>query len=97
MDDKIKITLKIAGINLPATITRDSEQMVRQAAKEVDVQFNRLMNRYGERLSKEQAMTIVAHSYALESLQLKEANETELYDQKVKELTKVLEACMKGV
>jgi cell division protein ZapA len=94
MDDKIKINLKIAGNTLAATITRDSEEMVRQAAKEVDVQFNELMNRHGDSLTKEKALAIVAHRYAMESIRLQKANDTEPYDQKVKELTKVLEECM---
>ncbi|MDR0961205.1 MAG: cell division protein ZapA [Mediterranea sp.] len=96
MDDKIKINLKIAGNSFAATTERKREEMARKAAKEVDVQFNELMNKYDGKLSKERAIAIVAYNYALESLLLREGNDTEPYDQKVMELTKVLENCIKG-
>ena len=40
MNDKIKINLQIADSNYPLTINREEEQMVREAAKQVNVRLN---------------------------------------------------------
>ena len=41
MNDKIKINLQIADSNYPLTINREEEQMVREAAKQVNVRLNK--------------------------------------------------------
>ena len=40
MNDKIKINLQIADSNYPLTINREEEQMVREAAKQVNIRLN---------------------------------------------------------
>ena len=42
MNDKKKINLQIADSNYPLTINREEEQMVREAAKQVNVRLNKL-------------------------------------------------------
>ena len=41
MNDKIKINLQIADSNYPLTINREEEQMVREAAKQVNIRLNK--------------------------------------------------------
>ena len=40
MNDKIKINLQMAGASYPLTINREDEEMVREAAKQVDIRLN---------------------------------------------------------
>jgi cell division protein ZapA len=94
MDDKIKINLRMAGYVFPVTTLPENEEMVRKAAKEVDVRLNEFMNQYGK-LSKEVALAKIAYDYALENLQLREAKDTQPYDRKIDELTRVLEEYVK--
>ncbi len=46
MNDKIKINLQIADSNYPLTINREEEQMVREAAKQVNVRLNKYREVY---------------------------------------------------
>ena len=39
MNDKIKINLQIADSNYPLTINREEEEMVREAAKQVNIRL----------------------------------------------------------
>jgi cell division protein ZapA len=92
MDDKIKINLRIGGNNFTVAISREHEEIVRRAAKEVESRFNLLMNQYGN-LSKERAIAKIAYDFALENLRLQEQHDTEPYDQKITALTKEIEDC----
>ena len=76
MNDKIKINLQIADSNYPLTINREEEQMVREAAKN---------------LEPEKIIAMVAYQFSLERLQLMQRNDTSPYVEKVKELTELLE------
>ena len=42
MNDKIKINLQMAGASYPLTINREDEEMVREAAKQVDIRLKRI-------------------------------------------------------
>ena len=46
MNDKIKINLQIADSNYPLTINREEEQMVREAAKQVNIRLNKYREVY---------------------------------------------------
>ena len=90
MNDKIKINLQMAGATYPATINREDEEMVREAAKQINLSFSQKQDLY-RNLPAEKVMTLVAYQFALETLQLKERNDTEPYTSKIKELTETLE------
>ncbi len=90
MNDKIKINLQMAGASYPLTISREDEQMVREAAKQVNLRLNAYREHY-QSVSAERIMAMVAYQFSLESLQQKQRNDTEPYATKIKELTKVLE------
>ena len=90
MNDKIKIKLQMAGASYPLTINREDEQMVREAAKQVDLRLNAYREHY-QSVSAERIIAMVAYQFSLENLQQKQRNDTEPYTTKIKELTKVLE------
>ena len=50
MNDKIKINLQIADSNYPLTINREEEEMVREAAKQVNIRLNAYREYYNCRL-----------------------------------------------
>lgn len=90
MNDKIKINLQLGGAYYPITINRDEEEVVRLAAKQVDMRLNAYRDHY-QNLPMESTMAMVAFQFALENLQLKQQNDTEPFTKKIKELTEVLE------
>ncbi|MDM8337717.1 cell division protein ZapA [Mediterranea massiliensis] len=90
MNDKIKINLQMAGITYPITILREDEEMVRAAAKQVDIRLNAYKEHY-KNVPTERLMAMVAYQFALESLQWKQRNDTRPYINKIEELTGVLE------
>ncbi len=94
MNDKIKINLRMAGASYPITINREDEEMVREAAKQVEIKFNAYRERY-QNVPLERIIAMVAYQFALENLQLKDRNDTEPYTEKIEELTGVLEAYFK--
>ena len=99
MNDKIKINLQMAGASYPLTINREDEEMVREAAKQVDIRLNAYREHY-QNVSLERIIAMVAYQFALENLkmenlQLKDRNDTEPYTTKIKELTEVLETYFK--
>ena len=94
MNDKTKINLQMAGASYPLTINREDEEMVREAAKQVDIRLNAYREHY-QNVSLERIIALVAYQSALENLQLKDRNDTEPYTAKIKELTEVLETYFK--
>ena len=90
MNDKIKINLHMAGTTYPVFIERKDEEIVREAAKQVNIRFNQ--NRQANlELSHEKAIAITAFEFALQVLDQKDRNDTEPYTNKIKELTEVLD------
>ena len=90
MNDKIKINLQIADSNYPLTINRQEEEMVREAAKQVNIRLN-AYREYYKNLEPEKIIAMVAYQFSLEKLQLMQRNYTTQYTEKVKELTELLE------
>ena len=94
MNDQIKINLQMAGFTYPATIDRKDEEIVREAAKQVNIRFNRNQLEHPE-MSPEKVMAITAFELSLQMQDQKERNDTEPYTNKIKELTEVLDAHFK--
>ena len=90
MNYKIKINLQIADSNYPLTINRQEEEMVREAAKQVNIRLN-AYREYYKNLEPEKIIAMVAYQFSLEKLQLMQRNDTTPYTEKVKELTELLE------
>ena len=75
MNDKIKINLQIADSNYPLTINREEEEMVREAAKQVNIRLN-AYREYYKNLEPEKIIAMVAYQFSLEKLQLMQRNDT---------------------
>ena len=90
MNDKIKINLQIADSNYPLTINREEEEMVREAAKQVNIRLN-AYREYYKNLEPEKIIAMVAYQFSLEKLQLKQRNDTRPFTEKVQELNDLLE------
>ena len=75
MNDKIKINLQMAGATYPLTINREDEEIVREAAKQVNIRINAYREHY-QNISSERIIAMVAYQFALETLQLKDRNDT---------------------
>ncbi len=84
----------MAGSSYPVTINREDEEMVREAARQVNMRFNLIQERY-QNVSPERVIAMAAYQFALENLQMKDRNDTEPYTTKIKELTEVLETYFK--
>ena len=94
MNDKIRINLNLAGTTYPVFIDRKDEEIVREAAKQVNIRFNRNQLEHPE-MSPEKVMAITAFELSLQMHDQKERNDTEPYTNKIKELTEVLDAHFK--
>lgn len=90
MNDKIKINLQIADSNYPLTINREEEEMVREAAKQVNTRLN-AYREYYKNIEPEKIIAMVAYQFSLGRLQLMQRNDTRPYTDKVKELTELLD------
>ncbi len=90
MNDKIKINLQIAKVNYPLTINREEEEMVREAARQVNIRLNAYRAHYPS-LDLEKVLGMVAYEFSLETLKHKDRNDTVPYTEKINELTEILE------
>lgn len=81
----------MAGASYPLTINREEEEIVRSAAKQVDIRLNAYREHY-QNVPQERIIAMVAYQFSLENLKLKERNDTAPYTDKIKELTEELEA-----
>lgn len=80
----------MAGSTYPLTIRFEEEQMVREAAKQVDMRLNAYREHY-KNVAPEKIIAMVAYQFALENLQIKDRNDTQPYAEKINELTEMLE------
>mgnify|MGYP000880619338 CR=1 FL=1 len=90
MNDKIKINLQIANSNFPLTINREDEEMVRKAVKLIDNKLNAYRVHY-KNLEPEKIMGMIAYQFSVEKLQLMQRNDTSPFQEKIQELTELLD------
>lgn len=93
MNDKIKVNLQIADMNYPVWIERNQEEMVRKAAKQLNLKLNRYREQYPG-VEPVLLLGMVAYHYSLETLKLEERNDTLPFAQKLNELTAELNDCL---
>ena len=68
MNDKIKINLQMAGAAYPLHHQpRGQEEIVREAAKQVNIRINAYREHY-QNISSERIIAMVAYQFALETL-----------------------------
>ncbi|KAA6328887.1 hypothetical protein EZS27_022252 [termite gut metagenome] len=90
MNDKIKINLVMAGYTYPLTINSEEEEVIREAAKQVNLKVNIYRDNFPT-LPLERVITMVAYDFSLRDLKQEKRHDTEPYTEKIEELTKVLE------
>ena len=90
MNDTIKINLQIADSNYPLTIKREEEQIVREAAKQVNTKLNSYREAY-KSLEPNKILAMVAYQFSLEKLQLMQRNDTRPFTEEVEKLTELLD------
>ena len=95
MNDKIKINLQIADSYYPITINRDEEELMREAAKQVNIKLNAYREHY-KSLEPEKLIAMVSYQFSQENLKLRQRNDTGPYTEKIEELTEMLEEYFKG-
>lgn len=95
MNDKIKINLQIVDTNYPLTINMADEEIVREAAKQVNIRLNAYRTHYPD-LDIKKVIGMVAYDFSLENLKLKQKNDTVPYTERIKKLTGVLEDIFKN-
>lgn len=96
MSDKIKINLQIAGIPFPTTILRDDEEAIREAAKQVNARVDAYRKLYADSVSTEKILAMTAFQFSLDSIRLRQRNDTDPYDTKIRELTGMLDEYLKA-
>ena len=90
MNDTIKINLQIADSYYPLTIKREEEQIVREAAKQVNTKLNSYREAY-KNLEPNKILAMVAYQFSLEKLQLMQRNDTRPFTEEVEKLTELLD------
>ena len=90
MDDVMKIHLLIDNERYPLTIRREDELLYRNAAKQIDNKLNKYRSRFPD-FSPTRHWAMAALELAFENISMKDKNNTEPYQEKLKELTKEIE------
>ena len=90
MDEHIKTVLQIGGIGVPVVFHRKDEEIARKAAAQVTEKVNQLMQAYRVE-SNERLLAMSACLFALEKLKLEQRNDTQPYEEKIEELTRLVE------
>ncbi|KAA6321709.1 hypothetical protein EZS27_028674 [termite gut metagenome] len=86
----IKINLAMAGCTYPLTIKREEEEVIREAAKQVNLKLNMYRDKFPT-LPLEKIITMVAYDFSLKNIHQEKRHDTKPYTEKIEELTKVLE------
>ncbi|KAA6344717.1 hypothetical protein EZS27_007670 [termite gut metagenome] len=90
MNDKIKVNLVMASYTYPLTINRQEEEVIREAAKQVNLKLNMYRDNFPT-LPLERVITMVAYDFSLKNLRQEKRHDTKPYTEKIEELTEVLE------
>jgi cell division protein ZapA len=81
MDDRLQISIKIAGLRHPLKVKPEDEEIVRKAAAWVDQKYDEYRAHYkGAELPPEYVMSFVAVDLAIKYLRLDADNNTETTD-----------------
>lgn len=91
----LNIQLRVADLYLPMTIRREEEEYYREAAKRIDNLLNLYRDNFKEQ-STERYMTMVALHLSVIAVKLERQNDTKPYQEKIEELTQVLERYLKN-
>lgn len=90
-DGKFSLTLTIDGRKYPLRIDPKQEEVFRRAAKEINNKINQYRVTYGTKNSKltsQDFMAMTAIQALVQSLSLKDKNDTKPYEDKISQLIK---------
>jgi cell division protein ZapA len=91
MDDRLQISIKIAGVRHPLRVRPEDEELVRKAAAWVDKKYDEYRAKYqGSELPPEYVMAFVAVDLAQKYLRLDADNNTETADAELEDITSQL-------
>ncbi|MDR0937877.1 MAG: cell division protein ZapA [Mediterranea sp.] len=90
MEEKIPVKLFMADKYYPLRVEAEEEEMIREAAKQVNLWMNEYRKLHPT-MGKDEILTMVAYQFSLEKLRLKRRNDTAPYAEKVQELTELLD------
>lgn len=90
MSDKMNINLFVGGIHVSLNISLAEEELVRAAAKQVDIKYNELRGISSE-ISPIRAMTMAAVQFAVNYLEAKKNEDTKPYVDRIDEMGDLLE------
>lgn len=94
MDDKMKIHLLIDNDRYPLTIRREDEVIYREAARQIDNKLNKYRRLYPE-FNTARHWAMAALELAFENVSLKDRNDTQPYLEKLKQLEKDIDDCIR--
>ncbi len=96
MNDTFLIHIEIAGKRYPITIKRNEEEIMRAAAKQINLKILQYQNKYGTRLDIKDLLAIIALQLSVENLTLEEKHDTSPFEEKIQELNRELDKYLKS-
>ncbi len=95
MDEEFLIHIEIAGKRYPITIRRDEEEIMRAAAKQVNMKLQRYQERYGTTYEIRDWLAIIALQLSTYNLQLEAKHDVSPFEAKIREFTDELNRYLK--
>lgn len=97
MNDKLKINLIIAGKTHSLTIKREEEELIRKAARLIEVKLANYAARYraDEAKNQQDFLSMAALEIAYTYLKMKESRDVDMLTQSIKELDEELNGYLK--
>lgn len=97
VNDKLRINLIIAGKTYSLTIMRNEEELIRKAAKLIDVKLAGYATRYNadEEKSQQDFLSMAALEIAYTYLKMKESRDVDMLTQSIRELDEELDGYLR--
>lgn len=93
-DDQMKIHLLIDNERYPLIIKREEEHLYRDAAKQIDYKLNKYRNKFPN-FNTEKYWVMTALELAFENMSMKDWNDTQPYQEKLKQLEEDIDECIR--
>lgn len=94
-DEKFTITLRVAGEVFPLTIRMSEEEHYRKASVMIDHLLNSIRSKYGDRITADRLMKMVALNLALNLTKKENAQDTQPIFDRLEELDKEVVSLLK--
>lgn len=90
----MKIHLLIDNERYPLIIKREEEHLYRDAAKQIDYKLNKYRNKFPN-FNTEKYWVMTALELAFENMSMKDRNDTQPYQEKLKQLEEDIDECIR--